>query len=283
MLNSSGISTLYSAGFTSTNGFAVLVCLLAAILVLALKLHKKVVYRLALYQVLAAFALGLVVELSQISMVRLQENPEAYNRACIALAFFGMYSQWVKLIFTVWVSFHLFYFAVFHKNLKRFEALYIVTSLLLPAVIAVIPLITSSYGYSPVDGCYIPVYDDNGTKILVGAVETFVLWDAPAMIMLVIISAAMVVMVIKLTRNLCWRSKYEPITENDQYWNALKQLLPLATFPIVFFLFIIPVVIYDIYYSFLTPTPNRNLTLSSYVFVSLWSVASGIALTVHIV
>eukprot|EP00731_Ephydatia_muelleri_P013105 Em0007g415a len=123
------------------NAAAVLVCLIAAVLVFALNLHKKVVYRLALYQVMAACALG-VVELLQIVMVRLQDNPEVYDRACIAIAFFGMYLQWVKLIFTAWVSVHLFYFAVFHKNLKRFEALYIVTSLLLPAVIALIPLIT---------------------------------------------------------------------------------------------------------------------------------------------
>lgn len=93
------------------------------------------------------------------------------------------------------------------------------------------------------------MYDDNSTRRLVAAVERFALWDGPAMIMLLLISAAMVVMVIKLTRNLCFslRSKYEPITENDQYWNALKQLLPLATFPIAFFLFIIPVFVYDIY------------------------------------
>ena len=53
------------------NAAAVLVCLIAAVLVFTLNLHKKAVYRLALYQVMAACALG-VVELLQIVMVRLQ-------------------------------------------------------------------------------------------------------------------------------------------------------------------------------------------------------------------
>ncbi|KAL5509130.1 hypothetical protein EMCRGX_G004435 [Ephydatia muelleri] len=73
------------------NAAAVLVCLIAAVLVFTLNLHKKAVYRLALYQVMAACALG-VVELLQIVM-------------------------------------------------------------------------------SGVDGCYIPVYDDNSTRRLVAAVE----------------------------------------------------------------------------------------------------------------
>ena len=44
---------------------SVLVCLLAAILVLILKLYKKVVYRLALYQVLASLALATVAMLQE--------------------------------------------------------------------------------------------------------------------------------------------------------------------------------------------------------------------------
>ena len=250
-------------------------------LVLVLRLYQKLVYRLALYQVLASLFLGMV-ELLQILMIKLQDNLEVYNRVCIAIGFFGMYFQWVKLLFTMWLTFHLFCFAVLYKNLKKLEVLYVVTSLLVPAVIAVVPLITKSYGYSPVDGCYIPVYDDNNTRLLVAAIETFVLWDGPAMVILLALSAAMVVMVIKLTYRVCWRIWYEPITEGDQYWKALNQLLPLATFPILFFVFILPVFVYDIYYSFSSPTPDNTLVLTAYIFIALWSVASGITLIVHI-
>ena len=253
------------------NSVSLLVCLVAAILVFALKLHRKIVYRLALYQVLAGLILALA-QLLQVFEVNYMDDPKLYDRACIAFGWFGMYSQWMKLLFTVWVTFHLFCFGVLHKNLKKFEVLYVVTSLILPAVMAAVPLITRSYGYSPVDGCYLPAYANNIT-IKTAIIERFVLWDGPAMVILLVLSIAMV----------CWRLKHEPSTGGDQFWKALKQLLPLAAFPALFLLFIIPVFIYiyDIYYSFVTPTPDDKLVLSAYIFIFLWSMTSGVILIVH--
>ena len=144
----------------------------------------------------------------------------------------------------MWVTFHLFCFAVLHKNLKKLEVLYVVTSLLVPAVIACVPLITDTYGRSP-DGayCYIYVKENENSA----SIERFALWDGPAMIILLAASTAMVVMVIKLTGRVCLRSKYEPITDGDRFWKALKQLLPLAAFPILFLVFEIPIYSYIMY------------------------------------
>ena len=90
------------------------------------------------------------------------------------------------------------------------EVLYVVTSLILPAVMAAVPLITRSYGYSPVDGCYLPAYANNIT-IKTAIIERFVLWDGPAMVILLVLSIAMAVMVITLAHKVCWRLKHEPI------------------------------------------------------------------------
>ena len=54
MVNSSATNILNHVAFAVGNGVSVVVCLLAVILILRLKLHKKLVYRLALYQVLSA-------------------------------------------------------------------------------------------------------------------------------------------------------------------------------------------------------------------------------------
>ena len=59
-----------------------------------------------------------------------------HGRLCIVVGLLVMYTEWMKLLFTMWVTFHLFCFAVLHKNLKKLEVLYIVTSLLVPALIA---------------------------------------------------------------------------------------------------------------------------------------------------
>ena len=275
--------------FSATNSVSVLVCLLAAILVFSLKLYKRVVYRLALYQVLAALAIALV-ELSQIFMVsyRNEDFPPLYaERACVAIACLGLYTLWVKLFFTTWVSFHLFCLAVLGKNMKKLELLYVVTSLLVPFTIAVVPLITHSYGFSKIDGCSIPAYSANNTLWLrIAVIERFSLLEGPALCILLASSSAMIVMMIKLGHNFCRRRKYEKYEEiSDHYrvhWTALKQLLPLAAFPLLFFIFIIPFFVFDVYYSFLTPTPDKGLVLVAYLSTSLWSMSSGVTLLIHI-
>eukprot|EP00731_Ephydatia_muelleri_P033220 Em0026g40a len=187
----------------------------------------------------------------QVVLIDYDQSPLIYGRICTAIGFLVVYTDWSKLLFTMWVIFHLFCFAVLHRNLKKLEVLYVVTSLLVPAVIAAVPL-------------------------------RLALWDGPAMLMLIAASAAMVVMVIKLAIQVCGRRyAYEPITDGDQYWKAVKQLLPLATFPILFFIFEIPVLMFHVYTS-QNSTPNEALFLADVVCFSLWSLTSGATVIVHI-
>ena len=140
----------------------------------------------------------------------------------------------MKLLFTMWVIVHLFCFGVLHKNMKRFEVMYVVTSLLVPAVIASLPLRSHSYGLSPTGtGCLI--INGNGSNTAV--IERLVLWDAPANSILLIGSVAMSVIVIKLTHRACSRLQ---ITDNDPFSKAAKHLLPLAAYPIIFFFLLMP-------------------------------------------
>ena len=205
-------------------------------------------------------------------------NTCVYDRLCQAIACLVVYTQWMKLLFTMWVTFHLFCLSVLHKNLKKLEVLYVVTSLLVPAVIAAVPLITHTYGLSPL-GCYIYPQPENTTD-RIAFIERFSLWDAPAMSILLAASTAMIVVIVKFTHAVCRRSKYEPITDGDQYWKALKQLLPLAAFPILFFLFLVPEFVYGL--SSERPTLSKEMKLSAAVFISLWGMSSGATLIVHI-
>ena len=197
---------------------------------------------------------------------------------CTAIGWLVMYSRWVKLLFTMWVSFHLFGFGVLHKNLKKLEPLYVFTSLLVPLVVACIPLITHTYGVTPFGGCFL--HGLNGSQ-RVALIEEFSLWDAPSMALLLASSAAMIIMVVKLTRIVCFRLRYETIDDGDQFWKALKQLLPLAAFPILFFTFQIPMLIYHIYSVYNTAI-NDAILISITVFVALWTMSSGITLITHI-
>ena len=216
--------------FCVLNGASVLVCLLAAIMVFALKLHRRIVYRLALYQVLSALAFS-TVETLEIIFVNYEKSPIVYGRLCNTIGWLVMYTQWVKLLFTAWLTVHLFCFGVLYKNLKKLEILYVVTLLLVPVIFATIPLITESYHIDRL-GCYIS--DVNGTNPD-AKIELFALWTIPALVILLAASIAMVIMVMKMAYTVCLRLKIDSITDGDQFWKALKQLLPLAAFPIMFF------------------------------------------------
>ena len=267
---------------TALSSVAILVCLLAAILVFRLKLHKKVVYRLALYQVLASLAFAAVETLEIIFI-----HDAISGQLCAAVGFFSLYTRWTKLLFTMWVTFHLFCFGVLGKDMKKLEVWYVVTSLLVPALIAVVPLTTKTYQLSPYHtSCYISTVND--TDIEFG--EKLALWDIPAILILMVSSFAMTALVIKIAKLLCKRSKYKPITAGGQFWKALKELLPLAAFPMLFFVFIIPSIIYHIYSSIhdTPPAADKAKTISdaivvtSVIFTSLWSIASGATLITHI-
>ena len=262
----------------SMNSASVFVCLLAAILVFVLKLHRKVVYRLALYQVLASLALAMVGALQAI-FVNYSKNPYIYDPICTVMGYLILFTEWMKLLFTMWVTFHLFCFAVLEKNLKKLEVLYIVSSILIPALIAVVPLVTKSYGPGPYGTvCYIKINSS------IGRLEMFVLWDGPAIFILLGASAAMMVMVIILTRRACRRLMYEPIIEGGQYRKALQQLLPLAAFPFLFFIFELPVLAFHIltYIMHLDRSYSTTIVIIDLVFFSLWSMTSGGTLLLHI-
>ena len=261
----------------SMNSASVFVCLLAAILVFVLKLHTKVVYRLALYQVLASLALAMVGALQAI-FVNYSKNPYIYDSICTVMGYLNLFTEWMKLLFTMWVTLHLFCFAVLQKNLKKLEVLYIVSSILIPALIAVVPLITKTYGLAPYGTvCYINLNPS------IGQLEKFALWDGPAIFILLGASVAMMVMVIILTRRACRRLMYEPIIEGGQYRKALQQLLPLAAFPLLFFIFELPVLAFHIQmYMHLDRSYSTTMKIIDLVFFSLWSMTSGGTLLLHI-
>eukprot|EP00731_Ephydatia_muelleri_P013031 Em0007g341a len=112
-------------------------------------------------------------------------------------------------------------------------------------------------------------------------IESLVLWDVPAMVILLAASVAMVTMLGTIAKLLCRKSKYEPLIAGDHFWKVLRHLLPLAAFPILFFICVIPSLIVHIY-SMVTTSSNKALEATYLLFISMWSMASGVTLIVHL-
>ena len=272
--------------FSATNGLSMAVCLLAIILVGALKLYKKPVYRLALYQVVASlsFATACVVG---VIFINYNEAPEVYSRLCVAVGFWYLLTQNLMLFSTLWLTFHLFCFAVFYKNMKKFELFYIVSSLLISAIFSIVPLITDvSYGFNGVT-CWIRVRNENCSSYRrtdIEIIEQFTLWYGPSTTLLVIESTVLLIMVAILVCRYRRRIKYsgESVNHEDQNWKAAKQLLPLAVYPMLFCVLIIPPIVFNAY-TYTPQPPSPALIYAGVTSVAAWSLSAGTTLILHVI
>ena len=81
--------------FITISGVSVLVCLYwqPSWCLHGLKLHKRVVYRLALYKVLSSLALSVVWLFSSLDYFKHVDNRDAYGHFCVAIGWFNFKIQ----------------------------------------------------------------------------------------------------------------------------------------------------------------------------------------------
>ena len=258
-------------------------CVVAVSLVFLLGLHKKSTYRLAMYQVLSALAISFNLMLSFVSLNHSSDSlPFAIY--CKAKAFFAVYFHWVNLLFTISLTFHLFYLAVFLKNLEKMELFYVLFSTLFPLLFSWIPFIHNNYGVAGA-WCWIRDWkDDCATQnYLEGIIEQFTLWYGPLFVCLTISIIATIIIVLVLLWRVCKaKSDVNQPLLKSKYKKALHELLPLLAYPAIFdFLFLFPLVnrIYDA----VTPFTSFKLSLAHSITVSLLGLFSSTVLILHVV
>lgn len=265
---------------------------MAVLIVLCSKpsLYKLLVYRLALYQVLASLALSATEGLA---LLQLNARVSEIDYTCIVSAFLLEYSLWMKLLFVVCLTFHLFCFAVLTKSLQNLEPLYIAISILFPVVPACIPLVTATYGEAGT-WCWIPdeKMSENCTMqaYRTGMIEEYTLWLGPVSIALALDNIAVITMFVILlcraySRKRCTgdegRSLLSQSQRVDPRKEAFKQMLPLLAYPVIFFILnLIPLVrrIYEV-------AAHKNsfaLALIHAILGPSWGFFSGLALITHV-
>ena len=281
-------ATLYASGSIAI--LSSFCCILALVAVALKQLYRKVIYRLATYQVTASlcdsfnFVLGFM-------LIGYDGERIYYQVVCKATAFLGQFLTLVNLFFISWLTFHLFAFVVFFKDLKRLEWLYISSSVLIPLLIACIPFITDSYGSVGI-WCYIRSLIDDGNCTsrpdIVGITEQFTLYYGPAAIDYTIIIMAIAVMTFTMAYR-TWRHKIQGheqqllnSEEPKQYAKALKQILPLFTYPIIYFVLFLTAFSNRIYTA-KHGTVDFGITLAHAVTQSFRGFFVGLALIFHVI
>ena len=264
---------------SSLGGASVLLCTVAIVLVLVLRLYRSLVYRLAAYQVLAALLYGIVCALQILSK---EETGPINTPLCQATAFFMFYLQWVKLMFTIWITVQLFFFSILYKNLRKLEPLYVLSSVLIPIMISVIPLTTGSYGRAG-PWCWIQNWKGNCPLNVstAGVIEQLTLWYGPAFVVFVGDSLAVVVMAIVLVRRAC---RYSQEMKWLQHKKALTQMLPLLAYPVTYTILLLVPIATRVYEAHSHDPTNVDYALlaTTGACISLWGLAAGVALLIHI-
>ena len=271
-----------------TAGIAsVVTCSVAVLMVISSLLYKKFVYRLALYQVLAALFFSLTLSLELLAL-HYQGKSVYFRRVCEAVGFLTQYSTWVKLMFTACLTFHLFCLAVFFKNFVKLEVVYVLISVFSPLLHVWIPFIKHSFGMSGA-WCWIRGWKDDCAreKYTLGLIEQFALWYGPFFLIALVDALAIVIMVITLAirafkKKRCLSDQETLLEQNrDQKKEALRQVLPLVVYPILFLVLVVFAMI-DRVYGALAKSVSYPLTIIHAVLGLSWGLFTGLALIVHL-
>ena len=277
--------------YSSVGAVSVALCFCGILCVFWKRLYTQSLYRLASYQVASALLFGLARSLQVFSINR-NDDTEVFRRMCEAVAFLTVCSSWIKLLFTAWLTLHLFVYATCLKNLNKLELLYILSSIIIGPLVAVVPFLTNAYGRSG-PWCWIENHhntNDSSCKYLKGEIEQFAVWYGPAFVFLLLISIfVLITLIVFVCRAYCHSnsiatSPATPLLHDDanrKHKKALKLVLPLLIYPLIFcVLIVVPMV--NRLYQFLTEKTNFGLFLASAVSIPGMSCAAGLAIIVHI-
>lgn len=273
--------------YGSVGGFAVLICLVGLIMACLLRLYKKYVYRLAMYQVTTALFFGLARAM-QLPMLAVNDVPELSHKLCEGIAYVVICTSWIKLVFTMWVTIHLFAYAVFLKNYTKLEIPLIVIGLLAGPLIAAVPLFTHAYGVAG-PWCWIVSHRNPcaTSKFLEGEVEQFAVWYGPALLILLINSILVFITISVFAYRICCLN-YNPVHLQERmplimtHKKTFVMLMPLLAYPIIFCIVIV-VPLTNRFYEMIAHGPNFSLFVASAVLIPGAGCAAGIAFISHIV
>ena len=281
--------------YGSVGALAVIICVVGLFLAFFLKLYRKFVYRLAIYQVTAALCIGFARSM-QLPLMAVNNN-ETNHKLCVGLAYIIVSIDWIKLVFTVWITVHLFAFAVYGKNLKKLEIPLVVFGLIFGPLIASAPLFTHSYGRAGA-WCWITDNDQDCSSedFSTGEIEQFAIWFVPAIVMLLINSIIGAITLTTMGYRICCAKwgvrKVQHNIENEERTalvkgkeqtlrDALIMLLPLIAYPFIYCILIITPLV-NRFYQLAAHQSNFNLFLASAVLIPSVSLFVGIVFLIHI-
>ena len=267
---------LGSLGIVST-----LICASAVVLVFAYGLYKKLVYRLALYQVLGSLMHSVLLTL-QLAFLK-------YGNAWSAMFGCGLPLQQFALDQTP--GSHLGdVLPVFIRRLLqelqevKLEIPLGVALVIIPFAISAVSFGTRSYGQTPPLWCWILQYNSTDSAGLVNRLGMqLILWLIPATALLVVATVVVVLTVSVLLTRIYRELRSDNIVAMGPRKRALKQMCPLMAYPVAF----VVLLLFPLTFAVLGDIDPKSSALSTLTYLTavsipLWSISSGVTLLVVI-
>ena len=283
---------------SSVGAAAIVVCLVALIMAFKFKLHKFLIHRLAIYQILSA-TLYSIVCVMEVIFIKYRYDNDSYHIPCIIEGFMLEYTLWIKLMFTFCLTFHLFCLSVFHAMFARLEVFYVLTSVFGPLLFIWIPFVSINgskitYGLAGA-WCWIQNWKNNNasTNLVQGEVEQYALLYGPAISGLILCGVAVLVIAVVLIYRAynckCCRqdndNESQPLLLKDddlmKKRKTLREVLPLIIYPILSLMFYIPAFTNRLIGS-IENKPNQMSFMWSAISLPLVGLLAGVSLIVHI-
>lgn len=253
--------------------FALLLFVTAISLVAIFKLHKLLVYRLALYQVISA-TLSLVIFFVY----------ELYLNGCITVNFEGSAvllsliasSVLLKSILTLWIIFHLYALSMCHRNCKKLEKMYIGSSIVVSIVVFILTLtlrIEEITNYR---------YDTSPAS------DWIELLSLTCIVLLLLLLSLPLIFIMGVT--LCCRAceTRNGVTSEHQneHKTVLYEMVPLLVYPILYLVLSIPFLLYLIsFYAegvYMDSLFFQICQFAPPVAVFFWNITCSCTLIIHV-
>ncbi|KAL5474728.1 hypothetical protein EMCRGX_G026715 [Ephydatia muelleri] len=224
------IITMYSVFSVAATLFYV-----AAIgIIVKKKLHRQFIHRLSVYLALGGLLRAMAIWIS-VMPVDIQQPDDSnvsvrdgWMGVCSFGGFLNQYTGFIQTFTVVWLAIYIFFGVVYLKQLtqRKYELAGLATIVLAPLLLTWEPLIYTSYGLSTTI-CWIAVpscYTQNNAAtyyvLLISAIPQIILTQFGLFIM----SIAMISLLRKI-----YLKFYE-----HHYWLAMKEILPLMLFPLLY-------------------------------------------------
>ena len=269
--------------------FSTLICVIALLITCYYRLYKRFVHRLVIYQLLSAimFSLMCSAELSFLNY-DYNDNSMMMKALCGAVGFLVSVTIEIKFLITFWLTFYLFMFAVFSKDLYHLELLYVITSIGIPVICDWIPFVNGLYAVAGA-WCWIKNWkgDCPNDKIMIGTIEQYAFEYAPGGLLFLIDLILIIVTIgVLLYRSYCWpvKTEYDPLLERqaERQKKAFKEILPLMLYPIIFMILFLPSLIQRIYGAIVPETQRYFLFVLQVVTAPGWGLFVGVIVIIHI-